>query len=367
MAEKIECIVIGAGVVGLAVARACASSGMETILLDSAQAIGTATSSRNSEVIHAGIYYPENSLKARFCISGKQSLYAYCKERHIPHNNCGKLIVATSSSQMGGLQQLQANAARSGVNDLIWLTPTQVLEKEPEISCVAALYSPTTGIVDSHNFMLSLLGDFEAAGGVLALCSKVTAGKVLPDSGVLLTVSGAEQMQVEASHVINCAGLSATTVASLIDGLPSATIPAPVYAKGNYFALSRAASFSHLIYPMPDPGGLGVHLTIDMAGRVKFGPDVQWLESIDYQVDTSRMDYFYDAIRKYWPALPESTLVPDYSGIRPKISIGGSIHEDFLIQDKNVHGVTGLVNLYGIESPGLTASLALAQYIQHLL
>jgi len=361
MTEAIDCVVIGAGVVGLAVARACALGGHETIVLESANAIGTGTSSRNSEVIHAGIYYPPGSLKAQFCVQGRKALYDYCRTHGIAHRNCGKLIVATHASQLDALQALKDRAAVNGVADLKLLSAVEACAIEPALRCGAALWSPSTGIVDSHGFMLALQGDLENAGGAIALGSPVLGGEQAPgtDGGVLLRVGGAEPMEILARHVVNAAGLHAVAVAHEIGGLAPGSIPEMRYAKGNYYALATRAPFSHLIYPVPEPGGLGVHLTIDLAGRARFGPDVEWVDELDYTVDPRRSDGFYEAIRRYWPQLPDDSLHPDYCGIRPKLDTGHGAEADFVLQDVRTHGMPGLVNLYGIESPGLTSALAL--------
>ncbi|WP_322044644.1 NAD(P)/FAD-dependent oxidoreductase [Paraburkholderia sp. J67] len=356
MMETIDCVVIGAGVVGLAVARACAQRGWETVLVEAENAIGTGTSSRNSEVIHAGIYYPQGSLKARLCVEGKQRLYAYCEDKGVAHERCGKFIVATHESQLDALHAIRAAAAANGVDDLRWLERDAAQARESALHCVAALESPSTGIVDSHGLMLALQGDFEAAGGMLALCSPVTGGAVREGQPILLKVGGDEPMELLAKRVINCAGLFAQQVSASIEGIDAATIPAGRYAKGNYYSLAGAAPFSRLIYPVPEPGGLGVHLTIDLGHQARFGPDVEWIDTIDYRVDPARAAKFYAAIRSYWPDLPDGALQPAYSGIRPKLVD----NTDFVIQDASEHGVKGLVNLYGIESPGLTASLAIA-------
>ncbi|MBV6273990.1 NAD(P)/FAD-dependent oxidoreductase [Alcaligenaceae bacterium CGII-47] len=361
MTEHTECVVIGAGVVGLAVGRACARAGLETIVVEAAEAIGTATSSRNSEVIHAGIYYQPGSLKARLCVQGRELLYAYCDQHEIAYQRCGKLIVATDKAQVGALRQLAVNAAANGVSNLRLMTEAQARRAEPALRCAAALESPSTGIVDSHGFMIALQGDIEAAGGLLAFCSPVTGGAVASGEGIILCVGGTEPMQICARYVVNCAGLHAWAVAAAIDGVPHHTIPEYRYAKGNYYSLSTTAPFSRLIYPVPEPGGLGVHLTLDLGGRARFGPDVEWVDTIDYSVDPARADAFYESIRRYWPELPDAALHPDYAGIRPKL-IGLSDHDaDFVIQGEDEHGVAGLVNLYGIESPGLTAALAIAE------
>lgn len=369
MTETIDCVVIGAGVVGLAVARAFALGGHETIVLESAHAIGTGTSSRNSEVIHAGIYYPPGSLKARFCVQGRQALYDYCRSHGVAHRNCGKLIVATHSSQLDALQALKDRATANGVDNLKWLSAVEARGMEPDLRCEAALWSPSTGIVDSHGFMLALQGDLESAGGVVALGSPVVGGERAPgtDGGLLLRVGGAEPMEILARHVVNAAGLQAADVAHEIRGLALGSIPRVRYAKGNYYALAVRAPFSHLVYPIPEPGGLGVHLTIDLAGRARFGPDVEWVDDVDYTVDPRRSDRFYEAIRRYWPQLPDDSLHPDYCGIRTKLETDHSAEADFVLQDVRAHGMPGLVNLYGIESPGLTSALALGAAVRRLL
>lgn len=364
--ENIDCLVIGAGVVGLAVARALAQSGREVIVVDREAGIGMGTSSRNSEVIHAGLYYPRGSLKAELCVHGKDMLYAYVAERGIPHRRCGKLIVATSGAQRAELERIRANAFACGVTDLVLMDAEHARQLEPALHCSAALYSPSSGILDSHAFMLALQGDAEHADAMFAFRSEVTRGRAGAD-GIELTVAGDTELELNARTVVNCAGLFAPQVARTIAGLPAAFIPQERYAKGNYFSLSGAAPFRHLVYPVPEPGGLGVHMTLDLGGQAKFGPDVEWVEQIDFHVDTRRADGFAAAIRKYWPQLPDGALQPAYVGIRPKIDAGGSA--DFLISTPAEHGVAGLYNLFGIESPGLTSALAigalLARRIQH--
>ncbi|MHA3904606.1 NAD(P)/FAD-dependent oxidoreductase [Castellaniella sp. WN] len=362
MTDRVDCVVIGAGVVGLAVARACALAGLETLALEAETAIGTATSARNSEVIHAGLYYPHGSLKARLCVQGRQALYDYCASHGVAHERRGKLIVATRDEQRGALERIGAAAASSGVHDLRLLDAAQARAREPALRCVAALESPSTGIIDSHGLMLALQGDLESAGGLLALRAPVLSGQVLAD-GILLRIGGDEPMELVARRVVNCAGLHAQTMAAAIDGLPPDSIPAGRYAKGNYYALSGKAPFSRLIYPVPEPGGLGVHLTLDLGGQARFGPDVEWVDAIDYSVDPARADGFYAAIRRYWPDLRDGALRPDYAGIRPKLAVPAGQDADFVIQDVRTHGVPGLVNLYGIESPGLTACLAIADEV----
>jgi L-2-hydroxyglutarate oxidase LhgO len=363
--DELDCAVIGGGVVGLAVARALALAGREVVVLEAENAIGTGTSSRNSEVIHAGIYYPQGSLKARLCVEGKEALYAYAEERGVPHRRCGKLIVATSPEQVGELETIRAKAAANGVDDLVLLTAVQAKAMEPQLHCEAALHSPSTGIVDSHALMLSLLGDLENAGGMLALKSPVARAECGADAIVLVAEDGTA---LRCNSVVNAAGLGAPALAQRFEGLPASAVPVAYFAKGSYFTLSGRAPFSRLVYPVPEPGGLGVHLTIDLGGQAKFGPDVQWVQSADdLVVDPARGDGFYAEVRKYWPALPDGGLIPGYAGIRPKISGPGEPARDFLIDGPKAHGVRGLVNLFGIESPGLTSSLAIGRYVASLL
>lgn len=363
--DELDCAVIGGGVVGLAVARALALAGREVVVLEAENAIGTGTSSRNSEVIHAGIYYPHGSLKARLCVEGKQALYAYAAERGVPHRRCGKLIVATSPEQVSELETIRAKAAANGVEDLVLLTAQQARAMEPQLRCEAALHSPSTGIVDSHALMLSLLGDVENAGGMLALKSPIARAECRADAIVLVAEDGTA---LRCNSVVNAAGLGAPGLAKRFEGLPAAAVPAAYFAKGSYFTLSGRAPFSRLVYPVPEPGGLGVHLTIDLGGQAKFGPDVQWVQSADdLVVDPARGDGFYAEVRKYWPALPDGGLIPGYAGMRPKISGPGEPARDFMIDGPKAHGVRGLVNLFGIESPGLTSSLAIGRYVATLL
>lgn len=362
MAEKFDCVIIGAGVVGLAVARALAMRGRETLLLEAEDAIGTGTSSRNSEVIHAGIHYAPGSAKAQLCVAGKQLLYPYCESRGIEHRRCGKLIVAADQEQMRALEKIEATGRANGVDDLRWLTAAEAKALEPAVSCVAALLSPSTGIIDSHGFMLALQGDLEDVGGTVAFRAPVRRGRCTPE-GIHLEAGSDELFELVAQVVVNSAGINAQQVARGIEGVPEERIPPPIYAKGNYFILQGKAPFHHLVYPIPEPGGLGVHLTLDLAGQAKFGPDVEWIEKLDYTVDPARAERFYRAIRGYWPALPDGALHPGYAGIRPKLSGPGAAAADFLIQGPEAHGVRGLINLYGIESPGLTAALAIAEHV----
>jgi len=363
--DRVDCVVVGAGVIGLAVARRLAQAGREVVVLEAAEGIGTVTSSRNSEVIHAGIYYKAGSLMARTCVAGKKMLYRYCADHGVPHKNCGKLIVATTPKEAEKLQSIRAHAEANGVLDMQMLSVEAARALEPALNCDAALLSPSTGIIDSHAFMLALRGDAEAAGAALAfhtplLRARAVAGKIELDAG------GDAPMTLECRLLVNSAGLNAPAVARGIDGMPLASIPRAYLAKGNYFSCSRKAPFSHLIYPVPEPGGLGVHLTLDMAGQARFGPDVEWVDTIDYAVDPARAARFYPAIRKYWPALPDGALMPSYSGMRPKIVPPAVASQDFVIQGPKDHGVAGLINLFGIESPGLTSSLAIADYVGEL-
>lgn len=359
--EKIDCLVVGAGVVGLAVARALALAGREVLVLEACNAIGTQTSSRNSEVIHAGIYYPFGSLKATLCVRGKQLLYEYCQSQAIPHKRCGKLIVATTPSQVPQLKSIYDHAHANGVHDLVALDGAQARALESSLSCLAALISPSTGIVDSHAFMLSLLGDMENAGGVLALNSSLSYAEC---SEKFIDVEAIDGTRIRANVVVNAAGLQAPMLAARFKGLASQFVPQAYFAKGNYFSLAGRAPFSHLIYPVPETAGLGVHLTLDMGGQARFGPDVQWVDDpLDLNVQPERGDAFYAEVRKYWPELPDGSLVPGYAGIRPKISGPTHTTKDFFIQGPSDHGYPGLINLFGIESPGLTASLAIAEHV----
>ena len=362
--EKIDCVVIGAGVIGLAVARRLAAGGREVLILESESAFGTGISARNSEVIHAGIYYPAGSLKAGLCVAGRGMLYAYCAERGIGHRRCGKLIVATSGPQSAQLDRIAAGARANGVDDLRFLSRTEARALEPALECTAALLSPSTGIIDGHALMLSLLGDAERDGAVLALNSPVLDGEIVAD-GIVLRVGGGadESMAIHARSMVNCAGLGAQGVARRLRGLPPQSVPPLHYAKGNYYALAGRAPFSRLIYPVPEAAGLGVHLTLDLGGQARFGPDVEWIDSIDYAVAPERAGAFYGEVRRYWPQLADGALLPAYAGIRPKPHAPGEPACDFLVSGPAEHGVPGLVCLYGIESPGLTSCLALADHV----
>jgi L-2-hydroxyglutarate oxidase LhgO len=365
--DKVECVVVGAGIVGLAVARALAMAGREVVILEAEDAIGTHTSSRNSEVIHAGIYYPKGSLKARACVAGRKRLYDYCEEHGVPFRRCGKLIVATHENHKLELKEIQKKAHGNGVTDVVEIPAAEAMRMEPALRCVAALHSPSTGIIDSHALMLAYQGDAESAGAMLGLKSALTG---VSFTGSFFEIQ-VEQTSIQSKILVNSAGLRAPSVARLIKGYPAEKAPRELYAKGNYYSLAGRPPFSRLIYPVPEPGGLGVHVTLDLAGQARFGPDVEWISQIgregDYAVDPRRAERFYAAIRRYWPALPDAALSPGYAGIRPKISGPDEPAADFVIQGPAEHGVPGLVNLFGIESPGLTASLALADDVTKLL
>ena len=360
--DKVDCVVIGAGVIGLAVARRLTLAGREVVVLEEAEGIGTVTSSRNSEVIHAGIYYPAGSWMARMCVAGKGALFRYCDEHGIPYRNCGKLIVATTLQEAEKLQSIRTHAEANGVGDMQTLSGDAARALEPALNCDAALLSPSTGIIDSHGYMLALRGDAEAAGAAFAFHTPLQRARAAAGH-IELEAGGEAPMTLACDLLVNAAGLAAPAVARSIEGMPIEMIPVPYLAKGNYFSCSVRAPFSRLIYPVPEPGGLGVHLTLDMAGQARFGPDVEWVDAIDYAVDPARAERFYPAIRKYWPTLPDGALMPSYSGIRPKIVPPAVARQDFLMQGPQDHGVAGLINLFGIESPGLTSSLAIADHV----
>ncbi|SHI42135.1 NAD(P)/FAD-dependent oxidoreductase [Pollutimonas bauzanensis] len=367
MTADIDCIVIGAGVVGLAIARALSLNGREVLVVEAAEGIGTGTSSRNSEVIHAGIYYPAGSLKARLCVEGKRMLYQYCVERGIPHRRLGKLIVATAPRQMAQLDGMAARAHGNGVTDLERLTRNDILALEPALDCVAALLSPSTGIVDSHALMLSLQGEAEHAGAQCVFHTSFLSGQRRAGGGFVLDFGGDEAASLSCNTLVNAAGIHAPQVAQNILGIAPAAIPQRYFCKGTYFGLKGRAPFSRLIYPVPVEDGLGIHLSLDLGGQAKFGPDTEWVPEEDYKVDPARAQGFYAAIRTYWPGLPDDALVPGYTGIRPKISAPGQAPADFVIDGPREHGVPGLLNLFGIESPGLTASLAIARHAENML
>jgi len=366
MTESVDAVVVGAGVVGLAIARRLALDGREVIVLERHDAIGSETSSRNSEVIHAGIYNLPRRLKTTLCVAGRAMLYRYCAEHGVPHARLGKLIVAVEPAEVPTLAKIKEQGELNGVDDLVWVTGDAAMALEPQLVCVAAVLSPSTGIIDAHQLMLALEGDLEQAGGVVVLKAPVEAGEVRNDS-IQLSVGGAEPMRLQARTVINAAGLGAMDLARALKGLPPQHAAPLWFAKGNYFRLTRKAPFSRLIYPIPVPGGLGTHMTLDLAGRARFGPDVEWVEHLNYAVDPRRGDKFYDDIRRYWPDLPDGALAPDYAGIRPKLGPAGSPVLDFRIEGPAQHGVPGLVNLFGIESPGLTSCLAIAEHVAGLI
>jgi len=357
--DEVECVVVGAGVVGLAVARALALAGREVLVIERAWTIGFETSSRNSEVIHAGIYYPKNSLKAVTCVAGRRRLYSYCREHGIAHVQLGKIIIAADEAELPALDRIAAAAQANGVDDLERLDAARAQRLEPEVHCVAALLSPSTGIIDSHALMLAYQGEAEAAGAMIVLRTPILSGHVRPD-GFELTTGGDEPGVIRCRYLVNAAGLYAPALAGAIEGVPRETIPPAYFCRGVYFSLSGKTPFRRLVYPVPPAGGLGVHITLDLAGRARFGPDVEWISSVDYTVDPTRGEAFYAAIRRYWPGLRDGALQPGYAGVRPKITGPAEPAADFVVQGPASHGVPRLVNLYGIESPGLTASLALA-------
>jgi L-2-hydroxyglutarate oxidase LhgO len=363
--DTIDAVVIGAGVVGLACARSLALRGHEIVILERHDAFGTETSARNSEVIHAGLYYPSGSLKARLCVAGNELLYDYCESHGVEHRRCGKLIVATSPEQVEKLRQLQRQGETNGVKGLTMLSASQARELEPALECTAALLSPTTGIINSHQLMLALIGDAERNGAALALRSPMLHACIESD-GIWIESGSADAVRIKAGIVINAAGLEAQQVTASIDGFPLQQIPRRYLAKGNYYAHAGRVPFSRLIYPVPEPGGLGVHLTLDLGGQGRFGPDVEWISEIDFGVDPARADRFYSEVRRYWPGLQDNALAPDFCGIRPKIAGPEDPAADFLIQGPASHGIPGLVNLFGIESPGLTSCLAIAEYVAEL-
>lgn len=359
-AFELDAVVIGGGVIGLAMARALARRGREVTLLEQDSRLGNHTSSRNSEVIHAGIYYPQGSLKARLCVQGKQLLYDYCAAAGVPHRQVGKIIVATRDEEVSKLDGILQHARDSGVTDLEWLDARQIAELEPSVKAVRGLISPSTGIIDSHGLMSALRRDAEERGAEVILASPIVGGRVTAQ-GIELRIGGSEASTALCRTVVNAGGLQAQGVARSIAGVPPESIPGQYFAKGHYFTLAGRSPFNRLVYPVPVPGGLGVHVTLDMAGQARFGPDVSWQSGIDYAFDESRATQFYSAIRSYFPSLADGALIPGYTGIRPKLSPAGSPADDFVLQGPSEHGVPGLLNLYGIESPGLTASLALAE------
>jgi L-2-hydroxyglutarate oxidase LhgO len=363
--EHVDCIVVGAGVIGLACARALAISGLHTIVLEAQPRIGSGVSSRNSEVIHAGLYYAPDSLKARLCVQGRQLLYAYLAERALPHRRLGKLIVATDDSQLAPLTDLRRRGLANGVEHLHWLETAQAISLEPRLRCRAAIHSPDTGIVDSHALMLALSGDLESNGGSIARVSPMR-GAQRRDGLWQVTAGAGQPYQIGCDVLVNAGGLSAQQIASSIEGVPAARVPPLRMARGCYFALAGRSPFERLIYPMPTDGGLGIHLTLDLGGMARFGPDIEWIDEIDFSVDPARAQRFYPSIRAYWPELPDGALQPAYAGIRPKISGPGEPVRDFIIDGPEQHGLPGLIQLFGFESPGLTSSLAVGRWVAQL-
>ena len=362
MADRIDCVVVGAGVVGLAVARALALAGREVLLLEAEHQPGTVTSARNSGVIHAGLYYAPGSLKARFCVAGNRALYAYCEARGVEHHNSGKLIVASGDDEERVLLNLLERAHANGVEGVRMVSARQVRELEPEVHCTAALLCPTSGIVDQHPYMLALQGDMENAGGTLVCDCRVESLARAGDRFVVKT-AGESATEIEARFVVNSAGLGAVDLLRHIEAYPQDRIPTMHLARGNYFTVAARSPFRHLIYPVPHAAGLGIHATLDLGKRVRFGPDVEWIDQVDYSVNAARAPTFYAAIRRYWPALADGALMPDYTGIRPKLHGPGEPQPDFRIETAADHGLVGLVNLLGIESPGLTSALAIGDYV----
>ena len=361
-----QVLVIGAGVVGLAVARAAALKGHEVIVAEATQGIGNGVSSRNSEVIHGGMYYPTGSLRARHCVRGRRMLYTFCESHNVPHRRCGKLIVATNEAELAKIEQIHQQGLINEVEDLAMIGGNAARDLEPELTCIGALHSPATGIIDSHALMLALQGDFEERGGMIAFGTPIT--RLTPSNGGWkVGFGGAERGEFEVDAVVNSAGLGARAIAQATEGYPSARVPRLVLAKGNYFGYTRRPAFTRLIYPSPVDGGLGIHVTLDLAGRMRFGPDVEWIDKEDYEVNPRRADSFYARVRTYWPRLEDGTLVPDYAGIRPKLTGPGEPAADFVIETPAQHGLAGLINLFGIESPGLTSSLSIADDVADAL
>jgi L-2-hydroxyglutarate oxidase LhgO len=359
-------LIIGAGVVGLAVARAAALKGHDVVVAEAAPAIGTGTSSRNSEVIHAGMYYPTGTLRARHCVRGRRMLYEFCASHGVPHRKCGKLIVAANAGEIAKIESIKAQGEINGVEGLELIGGNAARAMEPELVCAGALHSPETGIIDSHAYMLALRGDIEGAGGAIALNTPMI-GAARKGGQWIARFGGRDGSEFAFDAIANCAGLHAQSVARSIEDYPKTRVPRQVLAKGNYFSYAGRPVFSRLIYPTPIPGGLGVHVTLDLAGRMRFGPDVEWISHENYSVDPARANIFYDRIRTYWPGLRDGTLSPDYSGIRPKLSGPGEPQGDFLIDAPAQHGRPGLVQMFGIESPGLTSSLSLGDEVASYL
>ena len=366
MTESVDSIIVGGGVIGLAIAREFALAGREVVVIESEPMVGSGISSRNSEVIHAGIYYPSDSLKARMCVRGKQQLYQYCDRYGVSYKRLGKLIIATSDTELSRLQELRKQGQSNGVDDLVPLSVREISNLEPSIRAKGALYSPSTGIIDSHGYIQSLKGEIESASGFVATNTAFKSGEVIAN-GFKVTTLGEELYTLRCGTLVNAAGLAAQSVAKNLIGLEQSSVPKQYLAKGNYFSLVGAHGFSHLVYPIPGSSGLGIHATLDLSGRVKFGPDVEWVTSLNYDVDPHRVDKFVGAIRNYWPDISGDALLPDYAGIRPKLVGPNQGAADFIIQTESEHGIPQLINLFGIESPGLTSSLAIAEYVRELL
>lgn len=365
VSAEVGCVVVGAGVVGLAVARALAQAGMDVVVLEQASAIGTGISSRSSEVIHAGLYYPPESWRARLCVAGREALYRYCAAHGVAARRCGKLVVATSEAECNELDRIRQRGQANGAGKLELLTAAQARALEPALACAGALLSPETGIVDSHGLMLSLRGEAEAAGAAIALRTRLESAEARA-GGFDLRTGSSEPMHLRCRNLVNAAGLGATDLAKRINGLDAAHVPEAYLSKGSYFTFSGKAPFNRLIYPVPIPGGAGIHLTFDLAGQARFGPDVEAVDRTSYDVDPARAAGFAQAIRRYWPELPAERLSPAYAGLRPKI-VPADQTQDFVIQGDALHGLPGLVNLFGIESPGLTSSLAIADLVKNLI
>ncbi|MBU6266572.1 MAG: NAD(P)/FAD-dependent oxidoreductase [Sphingomonadales bacterium] len=361
---EIDALVAGAGVVGLAVARALQLVGLETIVVDREGHFGSGISSRNSEVIHAGIYYPAGSAKARHCVRGKNLLYEFCERRGVAHRRIGKVIVAATPDEVGRLEDYAAHGKANGVDDLAWLAGAEVRDLEPAVRAEAGLLSPSTGIVDSHGYMQALLHDLESEGGHFVRNAGLDHAEARPDGRIFVRLADGSEVLVR--WLVNACGLDAPALARRIGGLDGSHVPTPHFAIGHYYVLAGANPFRRLVYPIAPPGGLGVHVTLDLGGAAKFGPDVRWIDTIDYSFDDSRKQAFVDAISRYYPAIKPEDLLPGYTGIRPKISARGEPDADFLVQGPAIHGVPGLVNLFGIESPGLTSSLSIAEEVASL-
>jgi L-2-hydroxyglutarate oxidase LhgO len=363
---QIDCVVAGAGAIGLAIARELAQAGREVIILEAEEAFGRGVSSHSSEVIHAGMYYVPGTLRARLCVEGKWMLYDFIRKHNVAHTNCGKLIVAHDDSEIPTLERIMKTGEINGVDDMTLISGDAARKLEPQLAGVAAILSPSTGMMDSHGLMLALLGEAENAGATLALRSPVMAGRV-GGKQIGIDVGGAEPMTIGCNLFVNSTSLNAPSVARALEGLDEKHIPQAYYDKGSYFSMAGKAPFSHLVYPCPVTGGLGVHLTVDVGGQARFGPDVEWVDKPDYEVDPKRAEDFYALVRRYWPGLPDGALQPAYAGVRPKIVPPGSATQDFRIDGPDQHGVPGLVNLFGIESPGLTSSLALGRFVGDLI